>query len=62
MTKMPVSSLKISFEKSNMFECCNAECGWKGPEEKTVVFKHDKGRKDAPRFCPECREICEIVE
>lgn len=38
-------------------ECCNAECGWKGPRSKALRWKHDTGAI----ICPECHEVCEPV-
>ena len=43
----------------NIYECINADCGWAGKYEETVVFKHDKKNKDSVLFCPECNEVVE---
>lgn len=40
---------------STEVECCNADCGWKGPLSKCLMWKHDTGA----RICPECHEVVE---
>lgn len=41
-------------------ECINEDCGWRGPRSKCVKYKHDSD--DQATFCPECHEVTEIVE
>lgn len=62
--QMPVSPLQVCFGPNQnrhvpMAACCNGACNWVGSLGNTVVFKHDKERRDAHHFCPECHEVCE---
>lgn len=38
-------------------ECCNENCGWRGPADETVQMKHGYPNN----LCPKCHEVTEVA-
>lgn len=53
-----VAVMPMDFQSSEILECSNAECGWKGTEKQLVMLSTDEPQ---PGVCPKCESEVEDV-